>query len=44
MISIDIQITVYRENFAPVLFPPFSPSDLRANFKLGLLNSVQRIV
>ena len=24
--------TVYRENFAPVLF---SPSDLRANLKLG---------
>ena len=27
--------TVYRENFAPVLFSPFSPSDLRTTFKLG---------
>ena len=25
-------VTVYRENYAPVLFPP---SDLRANSKLG---------
>ena len=29
--------TVYRENFAPVLF---SPSDLRVNLKLGQLNSI----
>ena len=27
--------TVYRENFALVLFSPFSPSDPRANLKLG---------
>ena len=27
--------TVYRENFAPILFSPFSPSYLRANLKLG---------
>ena len=32
--------TVYRENFAPVLFSPFSPSDLRANLKLGQLNCI----
>ena len=29
--------TVYRENFAPVLF---SPSDLRANLKLSQLNAI----
>ena len=29
------QTTVYRENFAPILFSPFSPSDLRTNLKLG---------
>ena len=29
--------TVYRENFAPVLFLPFSPSELRAKFKTGLI-------
>ena len=27
--------TVYRENFAPVLFSPSAPSELRANLKLG---------
>ena len=27
--------TVYRENFTPVLFSPFSPLDPRANLKLG---------
>ena len=36
----SLKITVYRENFAPVLFSPFSPSDLRANLKLGQLNSI----
>ena len=30
--------TVYRENFAPVLVSPFSPSDIRANLKLGQSN------
>ena len=30
--------TVYRVNFALVLFSPFSPSGLRANLKLGQLN------
>ena len=27
------RLPVYRENFAPVLFSPFPPSDLRANLK-----------
>ena len=27
--------TVYRENLTPVLFSPFSPSDLRTNLELG---------
>ena len=39
----ELQHTVYRENFALVLFLPFSLSELRANSKLGLLNSVQMI-
>ena len=34
---ISSENTVYRENFAPVLF---SPSALRANLKLGQLNSI----
>ena len=39
IIDFSVQIdTVYRENFAPVLFSPFSPSDLGANLKLGYLN------
>ena len=29
--------TVYRENFVPVLFSPFWPSDSRANSKQGQL-------
>ena len=34
--------TVYKENFAPVLFSPFSPSGLRANSKLGELNYTEK--
>ena len=29
--------TVFRENFAPVLFSPFSPSDPEGEFKTGLI-------
>ena len=29
--------TVYRENFAPVLFSPFSRSDPEGEFKTGLI-------
>ena len=29
--------TVYRENFAPVLFSPISPSDPEGEFKTGLI-------
>ena len=36
--------TVYRENFTPVLFSPFSPSGLRANFKLGQLNGIKNYI
>ena len=32
-----MQNTVNRENFAPVLFSPFSPSNLRGEFKTGLI-------
>ena len=28
-------VIVYKENFATVIFLPFSPSDLRAILKLG---------
>ena len=40
MASMNIKNTVYRKNFAPVLFSPFWPSNPRANLKLGLLNDV----
>ena len=30
-----VEQTVYKENFAPILFSPFSPSDMRTNLELG---------
>ena len=34
--------TVYRGNFAPILFSPFSPSDLKGEFKIGLIQSFKK--
>ena len=41
---LELLFSVYRENFAPILFSPFSPSGSRTNLKLGQLDSIVRIM